>query len=240
MNKGGDEWWDWTWNPVTGCNKGCDYCYARQWWRRFHEARYGAFEPRLWRGRLDEPCGKKTAGVIFTVSMGDLFDPHLCNADRDAVMCMFDECARHEYVILTKNESGLGRYAQYLDVHGKSWPENLWVGVSVTREQDLDRVNVLQATVPTGQRVVCFEPLLEPVLTSFMHIDWVIIGGMTAQLGCLKFVPPVDWIMRIVRQARRDKVPVWIKRNACLTKLNLTQLPEAMRERLAINKVERR
>jgi len=24
------EWTDYTWNPITGCLKNCDYCYARK------------------------------------------------------------------------------------------------------------------------------------------------------------------------------------------------------------------
>lgn len=34
MNKTKIDWCDWTWNPVTGCFHGCEYCYARsQAWR---------------------------------------------------------------------------------------------------------------------------------------------------------------------------------------------------------------
>jgi len=29
MNKSKIEWCDSTWNPVTGCLHGCEYCYAR-------------------------------------------------------------------------------------------------------------------------------------------------------------------------------------------------------------------
>ena len=35
MNKTKIEWCDSTWNPVTGCQHGCDYCYARKQARRF-------------------------------------------------------------------------------------------------------------------------------------------------------------------------------------------------------------
>ena len=29
MNRSKIEWCDHTWNPVTGCNHNCSYCYAR-------------------------------------------------------------------------------------------------------------------------------------------------------------------------------------------------------------------
>jgi protein gp37 len=35
MNKSKIEWCDSTWNPVTGCLHGCDYCYARRIAERF-------------------------------------------------------------------------------------------------------------------------------------------------------------------------------------------------------------
>ena len=35
MNKSKIEWCDSTWNPVTGCLNGCEYCYARKIAERF-------------------------------------------------------------------------------------------------------------------------------------------------------------------------------------------------------------
>ncbi len=35
MNKTRIDWCDSTWNPVTGCLHGCEYCYAREYTRRF-------------------------------------------------------------------------------------------------------------------------------------------------------------------------------------------------------------
>lgn len=35
MNKSKIDWTDFTWNPVTGCNRGCTYCYARKQAARF-------------------------------------------------------------------------------------------------------------------------------------------------------------------------------------------------------------
>lgn len=35
MDKTKIEWCDSTWNPVTGCRHGCEYCYARRIAERF-------------------------------------------------------------------------------------------------------------------------------------------------------------------------------------------------------------
>ena len=40
MNKTAIEWCDQTWNPVTGCLHGCEYCYARKIARRFEGWEY--------------------------------------------------------------------------------------------------------------------------------------------------------------------------------------------------------
>lgn len=44
MQKTKIEWCDSTWNPVTGCRHGCDYCYARRIAERFsgYDPQYGA------------------------------------------------------------------------------------------------------------------------------------------------------------------------------------------------------
>ena len=35
MNRSLIDWCDFSWNPVTGCNFGCEYCYARRQATRF-------------------------------------------------------------------------------------------------------------------------------------------------------------------------------------------------------------
>lgn len=47
------EWCDSTWNPVTGCLHGCEYCYARQIAHRFEGcdkfSTYGAYHQATWK-----------------------------------------------------------------------------------------------------------------------------------------------------------------------------------------------
>lgn len=61
MNKTPIEWTDYTWNPITGCLRGCSYCYARKMAHRFKRS----FEPTL-RWELAE----LRAGVVPTLLIG--------------------------------------------------------------------------------------------------------------------------------------------------------------------------
>lgn len=95
MNRSKIEWCDSTWNPVTGCLHGCEYCYARGIAKRFGFGAYEPdinkrvlleppvsagkkvpypfnFEPTFHKYRLDEYSIKK-GRTIFVCSMADLF-----------------------------------------------------------------------------------------------------------------------------------------------------------------------
>lgn len=57
MNKSEIDWCDFSWNPVTGCRRGCEYCYARNQARRFSgDVRVNVTDPQL---RAEEgPTGR--------------------------------------------------------------------------------------------------------------------------------------------------------------------------------------
>lgn len=57
MNKSKIDWCDFTWNPVTGCRRGCEYCYARKQAARFSgDVRINITDPQL--RPEDGPAGK--------------------------------------------------------------------------------------------------------------------------------------------------------------------------------------
>ena len=43
------DWCDATWNPVTGCLHGCEYCYARRIAERFREDQWQRHLIERWR-----------------------------------------------------------------------------------------------------------------------------------------------------------------------------------------------
>lgn len=134
MNKTNITWADLTWNPITGCTRGCEYCYAQKrasfggrnehdgHWRqtaRAHSPLYEAaendrwpvgFTPTLYPHRLDEPLRRKKPSVIFLGSMGDLFDPAFPDEFRDSVFATVAAAPRHTFMVLTKRPEEMQRY----------------------------------------------------------------------------------------------------------------------------------
>ena len=69
MNKTSIDWpgLGYTWNPVTGCRRGCSYCYARKIHERFYKTPFSdiVFHPE----RLDDPDLYRKAPCKIFVGM---------------------------------------------------------------------------------------------------------------------------------------------------------------------------
>ena len=64
MNKSRIDWCDMTWNPVTGCLHGCEYCYARGIVRRFA----GCYDPAS-----DQNIKQDETGIVSVENTGRVF-----------------------------------------------------------------------------------------------------------------------------------------------------------------------
>lgn len=153
------DWCDSSWNPVTGCLHGCEYCYARRIAERFGgcdsviEAPGSAskihvldqpakvhgiapypffFEPTLHRYQLEKPQHWKKPLTVFVCSMADLFGWWVPDSWLREV---FDACKaapQHRYLFLTKAPD---RYAA-LKRAGITPPNESWIGTSVVCDED--------------------------------------------------------------------------------------------------------
>jgi len=208
MNKTAIEWCDFTWNPLTGCTRGCNYCYARRMAYRLR-GRYGypqddPFAPTFHPDRLHEPSERKKPAKIFTCSMGEMFDPKV---EWPWVQEIFFEMVanpRHTFQVLTKQ---VDRALEH------SFPNNCWIGVSqdgrFTDVEDIERLSYSGASV----KFVSFEPLLGQIPdldTNLTDIDWVIIGART---GPGAKPPEKEWVEDIINAARNYDIPVFLKDN---------------------------
>lgn len=230
MNKPKIDWCDSTWNPVTGCLHGCEYCYARGIANRFsaHGERWDdrenyvlnekvyateaersepypyGFEPTLHRYHLDEYREKKGRN-IFVCSMADLFGVWVPDSWLNEVFDACEKAPQHNYLFLTKN---VDRYVGY----GVPMSENMWYGTSITRESEMHLFNSLPAFCNI---FVSIEPILEDLQVYknnllFRQVHWVIIGAETGRRKD-KVAPERKWIEDIVNECRKHGTPVFMK-----------------------------
>lgn len=206
MNKTAIEWCEYTWNPVLGCEHGCPYCYARP----IAEKIYGSFRPRFLPERLKEPARKKKPSRIFVTSMGDLFGDWV-PAEWIQAVKMAALGSHHTFQFLTKNPKRLKDF--------NPWPENCWVGTTVTNQADMNSrlPELLQAEARI--RFSSHEPLLGPIEVEKVGYPrvpiktapfWAIIGAQTGP-GAVK--PDPAWVQGLIDQYRAAGVPIFLKDN---------------------------
>lgn len=221
------DWCDATWNPVTGCLHGCEYCYARGIANRFGfhasepdinervllECPVSAgkkvpypfdFQPTFHRYRLNDYIGKRGRN-IFVCSMADMFGEWVPDSWLDEIFEMCKKAEQHNYLFLTKN---VERYCKY----GVPMADNMWYGTSITREAEMHLFNQLPAFCNI---FVSIEPILEDLKprehnVMFRQVKWVIIGAETGRRKN-KVVPERKWIEDIVKECEKTGVPLFMK-----------------------------
>ena len=175
---------DITWNPLTGCSKyseGCANCYAERLatgtWAALKKHYPNGFQITYHPERLTEEFLNKEFGgprskskKIFVGNMTDLFhkaiEPEYFNRILDAIR----RRPHHTFQMLTKRADRLGTV--------QSYPENIWLGVTVESPKYLDRIDHLAAT-DAKIKWVSIEPMLEPFIdySWLKSIDWLVVGG---------------------------------------------------------------
>lgn len=227
------DWADASWNPVTGCKHGCEYCYARGIARRFGckigdmgnalpvlEEPYVSmdgewnpypyeFLPTFHKYRLKIPQTWKAPKNIFVCSMADLFGEWVPDEWIDHVLTACLAAPQHRYLFLTKNPE---RYIQ-LERDGILVDrDNFWYGYTATRNSEIWHFTHAD-DCPVNHLFVSIEPILEPINPGFCsHVpaDWVIIGAETGNRKG-KVVPDGDWVREIVEECEMIEIPVFMK-----------------------------
>lgn len=230
MDKTKIDWADMSWNPVTGCLHGCEYCYARRMAERFGNRYlpYGdeinvldkpmdgekdidpypfGFEPTFHRYRLGEPARKTRPRNIFVCSMADLFGEWVPDSWIQEVFAACEAAPQHRYMFLTKYPKRLCVLAnsERLPQHN-----NWWYGTSITKATDRRFPGRI-----SDHTFLSIEPLLEPLdagLGSFGGAEWIIVGAETGKRKD-KVVPKREWVENIVEAAGITKAAVFMKSN---------------------------
>lgn len=221
-----------TWNPVTGCLRGCPYCYAKKISdrlkgfpvkRKFVEDtdveqvqngkmveyiadKYPPFEqPSLWKSRLLDPILLKKPSTIFVCSMADLFGDWVPDIWINKLFEVVRECKQHTFLFLSKNA------LRMRNVMDKSL-KNVWWGQTLIGAISDEYIY----TIPNALHYVSFEPLLGPCIPdlSVLNVKWIIIGSLNQNGkpvhqdngGTLK-----EWVLDLLKDADKLQIPVFVK-----------------------------
>jgi protein gp37 len=215
----GISWAAWSWNPVTGCLHGCNYCYARAIIHRYPDANPAGFTPLFHEERLDAPSNttiperhrnNPAYRRVFVCSMADLYGRWVPDEWIQDVHTSMLAVSDWQYILLTKFP------ARYV---GLDIPPNAWVGTTVDEQK---RVRIAQDAFRKldGGMVkwLSLEPLKEPLeFDDLSMFDWVVIGAQTETHqpdGTVPaWAPPFEWVARLVGQARDAGCKVHLKPN---------------------------
>lgn len=168
----GISWADNTFNPWWGCAKvspACRWCYAhasdKRWggnhWgrkasRKMMSEGYWA-KPHRW-NREALAAGKPL--FVFCASMADVFEDHPDVVDaRSRLWALIEQTPALVWMLLTKRPENVAGMVPW----GRSWPRNVWLGVSAETQRFADQRIPILVQQPAAVRFVSAAPLLGPV-----------------------------------------------------------------------------
>ena len=118
-------WASWSWNPITGCQHDCPYCYARDLAERFYPQK---FEPSLVPEALSAPLNQRLPKDVndnvayrnvFTCSMADMFGGWVPREWIEAVLGVARQVPHWNFLMLTKFPSRLTEFESRQRVGGR-------------------------------------------------------------------------------------------------------------------------
>lgn len=247
MNKSEVDFCDFSWNPVTGCENDCAYCFARRQAQRFcgdirlnksSDQLQRAPEASLW--TLEKPF-KNDAGRTTPLPVG--FEPTLhryrlpmpeqkkkpANIFVCSMADLFGEWVPDEWIseVLVASAAAPWHNYLFLTKNPERYPrqsgtcrssENIWFGTSITEPEDMVKITQL----PEGfHRFVCFEPILDRMdaqeLPELLRQVDWVIIGAETGQSRSKTTPRKDWITEIVDACRQNNIPVHLKASSEMT-----------------------
>jgi protein gp37 len=196
--------------PITGCTKGCDYCYARKMATNpfYAKAFPYKFEPHFYPERIRELCKIPAGSKVFVCSMGELFgdNPEWTKE----VFLAIENHPKLTFQLLTKRPENLIKW---------EFPDNVWIGASATDASMFTKAWEGLKDVKANVKFISFEPLLNWDMSfedtkwtlKTAGINWIIIGQRTPHSGLTE--PCISWIAEIVESADNLNIPVFLKNN---------------------------
>ena len=186
------DWAQWTWNPLTGCELGCLYCYARDIANRFYPEKFvPTFHPERLKAPHNTPLPPEAATDVgarnvFVCSMGDLFGKSVPQAWIEAVMAEVRAAPQWNFLFLTKFPQRLAEI---------EWYDNCWVGTTVDVQARVANAERAFRKIDAPVKWLSCEPLLERLTFSSldMFTGWS-SAGESASSQAPAFQPPWEWV----------------------------------------------
>ncbi len=231
-----------SWNPITGCLNGCEYCYARRLANTRLKERYLA-------NRTYASYNGLPHGLGYTAPEIDPFYPRFWPEKLD-IRRFYDygDCRNHAkrrgiFACDMSDIFGIGvppdwtfkvmqmiwacpqdrfyiltKQPQNL-IKFSPFPDNAWVGVSVTDNGSFLKALPHLMGIEAKVKYLSVEPLLDEIYLTNISIEglnWVIIGAQTKPT----IMPKIEWVREIVEACDKAGIPVFLKNN-----LNSENLP---------------
>lgn len=204
------EWTESTWNPLTGCTKispGCKNCYAERMAKRLQgmgNPNYqDGFQLSLHPHLLNLPLEWKRSQMVFVNSMSDMFHPDVPWLFIKQLFGVMRKASWHQFQVLTKRSDRLKELGEKI-----SWPDNVWMGVSIENQDFAFRADHLRAT-KAKVKFLSLEPLLGALPDlNLLDIDWVIVGG---ESGPNSRSMEKNWVLEIRDQCQKAEVAFFFK-----------------------------
>lgn len=230
MNKTKIDWCDSTWNPVTGCFHGCEYCYARGIANRFGAGWETAsgnlpeLDKLMYGRRLGKDMKPETKAEPYPYNFTPTLHRYRLNdyidkPSRNIFVCsmadlfgewvpdewieeVFRACAKAPQHSYLFLTKNPGRYVDLINKGILPGTDNMWYGYSATQRKSAEWWN------PMYNIFASVEPIMEPM--DAPRCKWCIIGAETGRRKD-KVVPERAWIENIVNKCRKWNTPVFMK-----------------------------
>jgi protein gp37 len=215
--KSGISWTEFTWNPITGCQKvssGCRNCYAERESARLHKMgspKYSkVFEPVVHHDLINQPIKWTKPRMIFVCSMSDLFQEAVPDEIIISIFETMNMATQHTFQVLTKRIKRAFILAENDEI---KFTDNIWIGTSTEDSKSFtDRAPFLKM-VKAKTRFLSMEPLIGGInpfiisaITNMIH--WVIVGG---ESGPGHRPIEAEWVRAIRDQCVSSGIPFHFK-----------------------------
>lgn len=241
MKGTGIQWCDDTVNPTSGCD-GCELwipgrggsCYAGN----FHETRLSKSLPQLYdkdftnvrtipdrvkkvlrcisltgKNRPNKEWLNGLRRKIFVGDLGDIFSAAVSFEFLEEEIFIPAIGSPHDLLLLTKQPQQAIKFANWLSKRGIPWPDNIWIGTSITGKASTSRTKYLRE-IPALHKYLSLEPLIQdPELNESIEdaVEWLIVGGESDQGQSKARFFDLAWPREIISLGQALRIAVFVK-----------------------------